>query len=788
MEKIITMKTENTTTSKKVVPIQYKMIALKGIVAFPDMPVTCDIGKESSKKAVKEALETGERIFLTTQKNLNVISPTINDVSLVGTICDIRQAVKSSADVIKLLAHGHKRAIIKRVVDEQPYFVVEVEEPQILNEDTVVTKALYNNAKEHFIEYASIDNKISSDVLAFINSIEDANTFIDSVAALVIKQEKNQLEILDEFDTEARLEKLIHFLLEEIEVAKINKKINANIRTNMDKAQKDYYLREQMKAISAELGEEEDEYEQLEDKLNKLKMPKEVREKALKELSRVKKMPVAAPENAIIRNYLDVLLDLPWNKKTKDNKDLIRAKQILDEDHAGLEDVKERIIEHLAVMQLTDQIGGQIICFVGPPGVGKTSVAKSIARALGRNFVKMAVGGVKDESELRGHRKTYVGAMPGRIIYNMKLAGSSNPVFLIDEIDKMASDHKGDPASAMLEILDPEQNQIFRDNFLEVPYDLSDVLFIATANNMYDIPKPLLDRMEVIELSSYTVIEKLNIAKKHLLKKECEKHGLHISQVKIDDATLQKVIEGYTFEAGVRNLERQIAKICRKIAVKLTSLDKEKQQDAVFEVTKENLHDYLGAIKLIKTIKRTDNEVGVVSGLSYSTIGGDVLTIETNITEGEGKILLTGNLGDVMKESASAALSAVKGLASEYNIEPSLFKQKDIHIHVPEGAVKKEGPSAGAALAIAILSSFSGLKINANLAMTGEITIRGKVLAIGGVKEKIYAAKRAGIETVLVPEQNKEDVMELSQDVVSGMNIHFVNSLRDVASFALIRK
>jgi len=399
----------------------------------------------------------------------------------------------------------------------------------------------------------------------------------------------------------------------------------------------------------------------------------------------------------------------------------------------------------------------------------------------------MAVGGVKDESELRGHRKTYVGAMPGRIIYNMKLAGSSNPVFLIDEIDKMASDHKGDPASAMLEILDPEQNQIFRDNFLEVPYDLSDVLFIATANNMYDIPKPLLDRMEVIELSSYTANEKLDIAKNYLLKKECEKHGILLSQVKLSDETLQKIIESYTYEAGVRNLERQIAKICRKVAVKLVELPKKEQKTAVFEVNEKNLNEYLGAIKLIKTVKREQNEIGVVSGLSYSSIGGSVLTIETNLTEGEGKILLTGNLGEVMKESASAALSAVKSLATQYNIDPKIFKQKDIHIHVPEGAVKKEGPSAGAALATAILSSFAGIEINANLAMTGEITIRGNILAIGGVKEKIYAAKRAGIETVLVPAQNKEDVLELSKEVTEGLNILFVNNLTEVAEYALIR-
>ena len=787
MEKVLSIKPE-TRVSKSIKPsIQYKMIALKGVVAFPDMPVTCDIGRESSKRAVREALEAGEQIFLTTQKNLSVTRPNINDISVVETICKIRQAIKSGSDVIKLLAHGTKRAIIKKVVEEVPYFLVEVEEAQVFNDETAVANALFSNAKERFIQYASIDNKISADVLAFINSIEDYNMFIDSVAALVIKQEKKQLEILDEFDTEARLKKLISFLVDEIEVAKINKKINSSIRTNMDKAQKDYYLRKQMKAISAELGEDEDEYAQIEQKLENLNMPKEVKDKALKELARVKKMPVAAPENAIIRNYLDTLIELPWSVKTKDNKDLKKARKILDEDHAGLIDVKERIIEHLAVMQLTDKIAGQIICFVGPPGVGKTSVAKSIARALNRNFVKMAVGGVKDESELRGHRKTYVGAMPGRIIYNMKLAGSANPVFLIDEIDKMASDHKGDPASAMLEILDPEQNQIFRDNFLEVPYDLSDVMFIATANNINEIPKPLLDRMEVIELSSYTSSEKMDIAKNYLLVKESEKHGLHKGQVTITDEAMLKIIDNYTYEAGVRNLERQIAKICRKVAVKLIEEDKKARKEAKFKIDVHNLYDYLGAVKLIKNTRRQKNEVGLVTGLSYSTIGGDVLTIEANITPGEGKILLTGSLGEVMKESASAALSAVKSVANEYNIDSADFTKSDIHIHVPEGAVKKEGPSAGAALATAILSSFTGYEVDSNLAMTGEITIRGNVLAIGGVKEKIFAAKRAGIQKVLVPEQNKEDVKELSKEVTDDLNIVFVSNLNEVATHALIR-
>lgn len=786
MEKIIQIKPSGhiLKTGKEV--MTYKMIALKGVVAFPDMPITCDIGKERSKRALKEAVENGEQIFLTSQKNLNIISPSINDINLVGTICDIKQVVKASQDVMKLLAQGRRRAIIKKVVDESPYFVVEVEEPTIINADSVVTKALFASAKERFLEYSGIDKKISSDVLAFINSIADANVFIDSVSALVIKNEQNQMAILNEFDTEARLKKLINFLVDEVEIAKINKNISTKIRSNMDKAQKDYYLREQMKVISKELGEEEDEFETLEKNINELKMPKEVKTKALKELNRVKKMPAAAPENAIIRNYLDVLTELPWSKKTKDNKDLIKARKILDEDHAGLDEVKERIIEHLAVMQLTDKISGQIICFVGPPGVGKTSVARSIARALNRKFVKMAVGGVKDESELRGHRKTYVGAMPGRIIYNMKLAKSTNPVFLIDEIDKMASDHKGDPASAMLEILDPEQNKIFRDNFVEVPYDLSNVMFIATANNIGSIPKPLLDRMEVIELSSYTSKEKFDIATNYLLRKESKKHGLVEGQVTIKESALEKIIDQYTYEAGVRNLERQIAKICRKVAVDLVTVDKKERKDKKYTIDLRNLHKYLGASKLIKNKKHENAEVGLVTGLSYSSVGGGVMSIEANITEGEGKILLTGSLGDVMKESAKAALSAVKGVAGKYKIDPKAFSKNDIHIHVPEGAVKKEGPSAGCALATVILSSFTNKKINNDVAMTGEITIRGNVLAIGGLKEKIFAAKRAGITKVIVPSQNKEVINELPNEIKGSMEIVFADNIHDVVKHAIV--
>ncbi|MBO7508441.1 MAG: endopeptidase La, partial [Clostridia bacterium] len=508
----------------------------------------------------------------------------------------------------------------------------------------------------------------------------------------------------------------------------------------------------------------------------------EVQKKALKELARVKKLPNASPDYSVLRNYLDVMLELPWGIKTIDNKDLVRARQILDEDHSGLEKVKDRIIEYLAVMHLTDKIGGQIICFVGPPGVGKTSVAKSIARALDRKFVKMSVGGMHDESEIRGHRKTYVGAMPGRIIYEMQHVGSMNPLFLIDEIDKMSSDYRGDPTSAMLEVLDPEQNALFRDNFLEVPFDLSNVLFIATANNIGDIPSPLLDRMEVIELSSYTANEKFDIAKNHLIPKLLPLHGITEKDIKFEDDAVKAIISEYTSEAGVRGLERTLATVCRKVAVKVVNEAKKQQ----YVIKKDGLYEYLGAHKIINEGKREVPDVGLVSGLAYTTVGGSVLTIEVNLVLGDGKIIMTGRLGDVMQESAKVALSAVMGMAEKYGIDPEIFKKRDLHIHVPEGAVKKDGTSAGCALATAIYSSFANKKIDNDVAMTGEITIRGNVLAIGGLKEKLFACVRAGISKVIVPEQNREDVKDLPKDITENLNIVYAKTLDDVLKNSIL--
>lgn len=763
---------------------KYRLVTLIGLVCFPQMPITCDIRKESTKESIIEAFERGEQIVIVTQTKNTLSKNVIDSVNTIGTICDIIN-VQASGNVLKVQAEGLQRVEISDIVTiEKNLYCTATEVVQ--TELTGTTKSLLiSTAKQNFVEYASLDRDrhFSPELMRAIDALEDANSFVDAVTVISIKEEKKQLEILNQFNTQKRLELLIGFLMDEIEIQKVNEELAKKVHKNMDQNQREYYLREQMKAISEELGDDDaSEFDEIEEKIKNGQMPEDVKRKALKELNRVKKIPNASPDYSVLRNYLDVLLELPWGVKTIDNKDLKRARAILDEDHSGLEKVKDRIIEYLAVMNLTNKISGQIICFAGPPGVGKTSIAKSIARALDRKFVKMSVGGVKDESEIRGHRKTYVGAMPGRIIYNMQLAGSMNPVFLIDEIDKMSSDYRGDPTSAMLEVLDPEQNSVFRDNFLEVPFDLSNVLFIATANNIGDIPTPLLDRMEVIELSSYTLNEKFAIAKEHLIPKLLTAHGITEEDLKIEDDALKDIIEQYTYEAGVRGLERTLATICRKVAVNVVNSPVKTQ----YVVEKHNLYDYLGAHKVIIDGKRQMPEIGVVSGLSYSTVGGGVLTIEVNLVLGTGKIIMTGRLGDVMQESAKVALSAVMGKASEFGIDPEIFKKTDIHIHVPEGAVKKDGPSAGCALATAIYSAFTNKKIDNNVAMTGEITIRGNVLAIGGLKEKLFACVRAGITKSIVPEQNRDDVKELPKDITSNINIVYAKTLDDVLQNAIL--
>lgn len=762
---------------------KFKMITLVGVVCFPDMPISCDIRREKSKNSITNAFENGEQVVFVTQTQSVLTKDLINCINPVGCIVNLTSVNQIDDELIKVQADGVRKVRVCNVIDDGDFIVCEVEELESKNENSSTVNLLMNTAKQNFVELASYDKRFTPEIMRLVDGMKDANTLVDAIAVLSFKDENKQLEVLNELDVPKRLEKVINFLMQEIEIARVNLELSKKVKESIDKNQKEYYLREQMKAISEELGDDVSEFDEIENKIKSGKMPQEVKDKALKELGRVKKLPNSSPDYSVLRNYLDTLLELPWGIKTKDNNDLEKAKQILDEDHSGLEKVKERILEYLAVMKLTDKIGGQIICFAGPPGVGKTSIAKSIARALGRKFVKMSVGGVKDESEIRGHRKTYVGAMPGRIIYNMKLAGSMNPVYLIDEIDKMASDYRGDPTSAMLEVLDPEQNSTFRDNFLEVPFDLSDVLFIATANNISDIPAPLLDRMEIIELSSYTLNEKFAIAKEHLLPKLIKEHGLNENELEIEDDALKEIISEYTYEAGVRGLERTLATICRKVAVKVVE-HKDKKLPII--VKKDNIYDFLGAHKIIVDSKRSCPDIGLVSGLSYSTVGGGVLTIEVNTVLGDGKIIMTGRLGDVMQESAKAALSAVMGKATQYGIDPELFRKRDIHIHVPEGAVKKDGPSAGGALATAIYSAFTNKKIDNNVAMTGEITIRGNILAIGGLKEKLFACVRAGIENVIVPAQNRDDVKELPKDITDNLNIIYVNNLDEILQHAII--
>ncbi len=758
----------------------YKIISLSGVVCFPEMPVNCTIGRDLSKNAIHAALDLEEDIVVVTQFSSDANENFWNNVSHIGCIARIKSVQNDRANngALKVLIEGKTRVKVLGITYGKNFITCEVEEIVSKCEDKEEQAILMSNLKEKFVELSASDRRYNAEIVRMIGGLNDADALVDSLSVMCVKDQDLQLKILEESDTNKRLEMAIGGINKALDIVALNKAISERVKQGMDKNQKEYYLREQMKAISTELGEDENEFDEIEKKLNNPAIPEETKEKAFKELNRLRKLPNTVPDYSILRNYLDVLIELPYGIKTEDNKDLKLAKEILDSEHAGLEKVKERILEHLAVMHLTDKVNAQIICFVGPPGVGKTSIAKSIAKALNRNFVKMSVGGVKDESEIRGHRKTYVGAMPGRIIYNLKQAKSMNPVFLIDEIDKMSADYKGDPTSAMLEVLDPEQNTQFRDHYLEVSVDLSDIMFICTANDKSAIPAPLLDRMEIIELSSYTLSEKFDIAKTHLLPKQIKEHGLKDGELIISDDTLKQLIEEYTCEAGVRNLERTIGAVCRKIAVKI--LNCENRDDFKFEVTKNNLKELLGAHKLIRDEIRENAEVGVVSGLSYSTVGGGVLTIEANSTIGEGKIQLTGRLGDVMKESAKAALSAVKGIAEEYKLDINEIKKQDIHIHVPEGAVKKDGPSAGCALATVIYSLFSGKKINNNLAMTGEITIRGNVLAIGGLKEKLFACQRAGITNVYVPYQNKDDIEDLPKEITEKLNITYMKNIKEI--------
>ena len=752
--------------SKKIIKKQVlPLLPLRGLTVFPYNILTFDVGREKSIKALEEAMVNNQLIFLVAQKDAKTDSPNQEDIYAVGTISRVKQLLKLPGDTIRVLVEGVSRAEISEFTQIEPFFMAEVSEkilaPQ--QESLEEIEALRRRVLATFDEYSKLSTKISPETVVSVMAIEDAAQLSDEIASTVFLKVDQKQEILNEFDPKLRLEKLFEIIVKEIEILEIERNINTRVRKQIDKMQKEYYLREQLKAIQTELGDKDGvagEVEEYKGKLKNADFPEEVEKKVLKELDRLLKMQPGSAEGSVVRTYLDWIFDLPWNKKTEEIIDLQRAEEILEEDHYGLEKVNERIIEYLAIRKLKNDLKGPILCLAGPPGVGKTSIAKSIAKALNRNYVRMSLGGVKDESEIRGHRRTYVGAMPGRIISALKQAGSKNPLILLDEIDKMSSDFRGDPASAMLEVLDGEQNFAFRDHYMELPFDLTDVLFLTTANNLDTIPRPLLDRMEVINLTSYTEEEKVNIALKYLLPKQIQGHGLKTNNLKIDEQAVRDIVNCYTREAGVRKLEREIATVCRKAAKYLIASNKKS-----VKISSSNLEKYLGVKRYRYDKANEKDEVGIATGLAWTPVGGDTLSIEVNVMKGSGRLELTGHLGDIMKESARAGMSFIRSRADQFNIDKEFYNKFDIHIHVPEGAIPKDGPSAGITLATAMISALTGMPVRRNVAMTGEITLRGRVLPIGGLKEKVLAAHRAGINTVIVPLDNKKDIDEIPENV-----------------------
>lgn len=761
------------------------MLPLRGLTVFPHMILTFDVGRVKSINALDEAMMNNQLIFLTTQKDAKDDSPDVDDIYNVGTISRVKQLLRLPGNTIRVLVEGLTRAEVTNYIQTEPFFIAEVVERSVPagRKKNITDEAMRRKVVSTFEEYAKLSGKISPETVSSISSIEEIGQLSDLVASNMHLRIEQKQDILNEFHPGRRMEKLLELLLSEIEILEVEKDISMRVRKQIDKMQREYYLREQIKAIQSELGDKDGiagEVEEYRKKLEKMDLPEEAENKVRKELDRLQKTPAGSAESAVIRTYLDWIFDLPWGKKTEVMIDLDKAGAILEEDHYGLEKVKERILEYLAVLKLTNNLKGPILCLVGPPGVGKTSIAKSIARALNRNYVRMSLGGVRDEAEIRGHRRTYVGAMPGRIINALKQAGSSNPLILLDEIDKMSSDFRGDPASAMLEVLDSEQNFAFRDHYLELSVDLSDVLFLTTANTLDTIPRPLLDRMEVITISGYTEEEKVQIAQRYLLKKQLRAHGLRKRNLRIGEDTIRSIINYYTREAGVRNLEREIANLCRKAARALVSGNKKS-----VTITPSNIEKYLGTRRFRYDKANEKDEVGLATGLAWTPVGGDTLAIEVTIMDGSGKLELTGQLGDVMKESAMAAVSFIRSKAELLGIDTEFHKKYDIHIHVPEGATPKDGPSAGITLATAMVSALTGRAVRKNVAMTGEITLRGRVLPIGGVKEKVLAAHRAGIDTVVLPSENRKDVDDIPDNVKSRLNFIFVDEMDTVLNTAL---
>ena len=754
---------------------------------MPEMIVHFDVSRERSIAAIQQAMVEEQEIFLVAQKSIETENPGQDDVYEIGTVASVKQLIKLSKKVVRVLVEGKNRAVLKKIEETDPYLRAEVEvleEQEITIPDDLNAEAMMRGLKEIITEYAAKNGKISKESVAEFLDITDLKRLVNEVAANIPLKYKDQQELLEELDFWSRYEKLSLKLVNEMQIMEIKEELQRKVKNKVDKHQKEYLLREQLKVIREELGEDTtfSDADEFEEACSKLDAPEEVKEKLHKEIGRFKNTIGSQAENGVIRTYIETILEMPWNKRAEDNTDINYAKEVLEADHYGLEQVKERILEFLAIRTLTQKGESPILCLVGPPGTGKTSIAKSLARSLKKPFVRISLGGVRDEAEIRGHRKTYVGAMPGRIANGIRTAGVKNPVLLLDEIDKVSTDYKGDTFSALLEVLDSEQNSKFRDHYLEVPLDLSEVTFITTANTLQTIPRPLLDRMEIIEITSYTENEKLHIAIEHLIPKQLEKHGITAEQLSFSKKAIWKIAHNYTKEAGVRQLEREIGNICRKAAKELLTTEKEK-----ITVTDRNLHKFLGKEKYSYQMANAAPEVGIVRGLAWTSVGGDTLQIEVNVMPGKGEIMLTGQLGDVMKESARAGISYIRSVSKKYAIAEDFFEKHDIHVHIPEGAVPKDGPSAGITMATAMLSAVTGKKVRADLAMTGEITLRGRVLPIGGLKEKLLAAKNAGIQTVLIPKENTADVEELSSEITKGLEIIPVETMEEVLKKSLTR-
>ncbi|WP_081299617.1 endopeptidase La [Gilliamella sp. wkB112] len=761
------------------------ILPLRDVVVFPHMVIPLFVGRNKSIRCLESAMEMDKQVFLVTQKNPSQDEPDVDDLYEIGTVANILQLLQLPDGTVKVLVEGVERAEIVDIVErkEDDFLIANITPLKEKKKSNDLNEALIRVVLSNFDEYAKLNKKVTQEVVDSIRLIKDSSQLADSIAATLFLKVEQKQEILVTADLEKRFELLISMMEAEIDLLQVEKNIRQRVKQQMEKAQKEYYLNEQIKAIHKELGDidsKPDEYEELRTKIIKAKMPQEATDKALAELNKLKMMPAMSAEATVVRGYIDWMIQVPWYKRSNVKKDIEGAQKVLDKDHYGLERVKDRILEYLAVQGRVNKVKGPILCLVGPPGVGKTSLGQSIAKATGRKYVRMALGGVRDEAEIRGHRRTYIGSMPGKLVQRMVKVGVKNPLFLLDEIDKMASDMRGDPASALLEVLDPEQNNAFSDHYLEVDYDLSDVMFVATANSM-NIPAPLLDRMEVIRLSGYTEDEKLNIAKQHLITKQIENNGLKVREISIDDSAIIGIIRYYTREAGVRSLEREIAKICRKVVKQLALNSKLKK----VTITQDNLKEFLGIQRFDYGKTDNENRIGQVIGLAWTEVGGDLLTIESVSVPGKGKLTYTGSLGDVMQESIQTALTVVRSRAEKLGINPDFYEKRDIHVHVPDGATPKDGPSAGIAMCTSLISTLTGNPVRSDVAMTGEITLRGEVLPIGGLKEKLLAAHRGGIKTVLIPVDNVKDLEEIPDNVKAELDIHPVKWIDEVIAIAL---